>query len=50
MPKCHFLRIYEKNLVAAGVLRKNIWFLVPIPNIKFHPPPQGKNAFITLYI
>ena len=29
----------------AGVLRRNIWFSLPIPKIKFDPPAQGKNAF-----
>ena len=24
------------------VLRKNIWFSLPVPKIKFDPPPQGK--------
>ena len=35
----------EKNLTAAGVLRKNIWFSLPIPKIKFDPPTQGKKYF-----
>ena len=33
-----------KNLIAAGVLRINIWFSVPVPKIKFDPTPQQKNA------
>ena len=33
-----------KNLIAAGVLRINIWFSIPAPKIKFDPPPQQKNA------
>ena len=33
-----------KNLIAAGVLRINIWFSIPVPKIKFDPPPQQKNA------
>ena len=26
------------------ILRKYIWFSIPVPKIKFDPPPQGKNA------
>ena len=26
----------------ARVLRKNIWFSIPVPKIKFDPSPQGK--------
>ena len=33
-----------KNLIAAGVLRINIWFSIPVPKIKFDPIPQQKNA------
>ena len=28
----------------AGVLRINIWLFIPVPKIKFDPPPHGKNA------
>ena len=35
-----------KNLTVARVFRNNIWFSVPIPKIKFEPPPQGKNALL----
>ena len=28
----------------AGVLRKNIWFSLPVTKIKFDPPPHGKNT------
>ena len=38
-----------KNLIVAGVLRKNIWFSVPVPKIKFDPPPQGKNALVFIF-
>ena len=41
-PKCHILRIWLKNLIADGVLRKTIWFSIPVPKIKFDPQPQGK--------
>ena len=49
MPKCHFEEFGEKNLIAAGVLRNNIWFSVPVPKIKFDPPPQGKNALVFIF-
>ena len=39
----------KKNLTAAGVHRKNIWFSLPIPKIKFDPPPQGKNALVFIF-
>ena len=43
----HFLTILsKKNLTAAGVLKKNILFSVPIPKIKFDPPPQWKIALV----
>ena len=42
--KVSFFENLMKNLIAAGVLRINIWFSVPVPKIKFDPPPQGKNA------
>ena len=38
-----------KKLIAAGVLRINIWFSVPVPKIKFEPPPQGKNALVLIF-
>ena len=41
-PKCHFLRIWWKSLMAAGILRINIWFSVPVLKIKFDPPHKGK--------
>ena len=34
-----------KNLTAAGVLRRNIWFSLPIPKITFDPPAQGEKWF-----
>ena len=40
----HFLTILYKNLAAVGVLRINIWLFIPVPKIKFDPPPHGKNA------
>ena len=33
----------------AEVLRKNIWFSLPIPKIKFDPPAQGKNALVFIF-
>ena len=35
VPKCHFLTIWWKNLKVAGVLRKYIWFSIPVHKIKF---------------
>ena len=34
----------------AGALRINIWFSVPVPKIKFDPPPQGKVGVIKINI
>ena len=41
-----FLTIWGKNLTVAEVLRKNILFSLPIPKIKFDPPPQWKIALV----
>ena len=41
MPKSFFDNPV-KNLTAAGVLRINIWLFIPVPKIKFDPPPHGK--------
>ena len=30
-------------------LEKNIWFSIPVHKIKFHPPPQGKNALVFIF-
>ena len=38
-----------KNLMAAGVLGKNIWFSLHIPKIKFDPPPQGKMLWCSYF-
>ena len=38
-----------KKLIAAGVIKINIWFSVPVPKIKFEPPPQGKNALVLIF-
>ena len=35
--------------MAAGVLRINIWFSVPVPKIKFDPPLQGKSALVFIF-
>ena len=34
---------------AAGVLRINIWLFIPVPKIKFDPPPHGKNALVLIF-
>ena len=44
-----FDNFVKENLTAAGVLRKSIWFSLPIPKIKFDPPPQGKNALVFIF-
>ena len=36
-------------MIAAGVIKINIWFSVPVPKIKFNPPPQGKNALVLIF-
>ena len=33
----------------AGVLRINIWLFIPVPKIKFDPPPHGKNALVLIF-
>ena len=38
-----------KKLIAAGVLRMNMWFSVPIPKIKFEPLPQEQNALVLIF-
>ena len=40
--KVSFFDNLLKNLTVAQVLRKNIWFSVPVPKIKFDPPIQRK--------
>ena len=45
----YFLTILLKNFTAAGVLRINIWFSIPVPKIKFDPPPQGKNTLVLIF-
>ena len=32
-------------MIAAGILRINIWFSVPVPKIKLDPPPHGEKCF-----
>ena len=41
-----FLTIWGKTLTVAGVLRKNILVSLPIPKIKFDPPPQWNIALV----
>ena len=36
-------------MIAAGVLRKIIWFSVAVPKVKFDPPPQEKNALVFIF-
>ena len=33
----------------TGVLRKNIWFFLPILKTKFGPPPKAKNALVHIF-
>ena len=47
--KVSFFENLMKKLIVAGVLRINMWFSVPIPKIKFEPPPQGKNALVLIF-
>ena len=47
--KVSFFENLMKKLIAAGVLTINMWFSVPIPKIKFDPPPQGKNALVLIF-
>ena len=49
MPKSFFDNPVKKNLTAAGVLRINIWLFIPVPKIKFDPPPHGKNALVLIF-
>ena len=44
-----FDNLLKKLDKTAQVLRKNIWFSVPIPKIKFDPPPQGKIALVFIF-
>ena len=47
--KVSFFNNLLKNLIVAQVLRKKFWCSVPIPKIKFDPPPQGKNALVFIF-
>ena len=47
--KVSFFENLMKKLIVAGVLRINMWFSVPVPKIKFEPPPQGQNAFVVIF-
>ena len=38
-----------KKLIAAGVIKINLWFFVPVPKIKFDPPLQGKSALVLIF-
>ena len=44
-----FDNFVKKNLTAAGVFRKDIWFSLLFPKIKLDPPPQGKNALVFIF-
>ena len=44
-----WLKFDKKKLTAAGVLRKNIWFSLHIPKIKFYPSQQGKSALVFIF-
>ena len=43
-----FLQDCQK-MTVAGVFMINIWFSIPVPKIKFDPPPQGKNALVLIF-
>ena len=43
--KVSFFDNFVKKLVVAGVLRKNIWFSLPVSKIKFDPPPTREKCF-----
>ena len=36
-------------MTVAGVFMISIWFSIPVPKIKFDPPPQGKNALVLIF-
>ena len=40
---------FVKKIDIGWPLRKNIWFLLPVPKIKFDPPSQGKNALVFIF-
>ena len=44
-----FENLVKKNLIVARVLRINIWFSIPVPKVKFDPPPQGKSALVIIF-
>ena len=46
MNDCREIQLFsEKNLTVAGVIRRNIWFYLPIPKIKFDSPPTREKCF-----
>ena len=47
--KVSFFDNFVKKLTLAGVLRKNIWFSIPVPKIKFDPPPEGKMLWCSYF-
>ena len=47
--KVSFLDNLVKKLEVAGVLRKNIWFSLPVPKIKFDPLPQAINDLVFIF-
>ena len=47
--KASFFDNLLKNLTVAPVFRKNIWISIPIPEIKFDPPPQGKMLWCSYF-
>ena len=47
MPKSFFDNPVKKT--EAGVLKINIWPFIPVPKIKFDPPPHGKNALVLIF-
>ena len=47
--KMSFFENLMKSLIAAGFLRINIWFSLPVPKIKFDPFQQRKNALVFIF-
>ena len=50
------LNIYQENIkfflvgwIVVEFSEKNICYSLPIPKIKFDPPPQGKNDLVFIF-
>ena len=46
--KVSFFENLMKKLIATGVVRKN-FFSLPVPKIKFEPPPQCKSTLVFIF-